>query len=107
MEDRGESQNTGGIIEEARCPVCGKPLHKENLIDQKSVIEDNIYYVGGVRIINSCVQLHCDFQHQFNEDGSTMDEPHQLVGVIQAVFDDNGECITFCIKEILPKGGEL
>ena len=107
MEGTEEPQNKGGTVEGVRCPVCGKPLHKENLIDQKSVIEDNIYYVGGVRIINSCVQLHCDFQHQFNEDGSTIDEPHQLVGVVQAVFDDNGECVTFCIKEILPREGEL
>ena len=83
------------------CPVCGTRLHKNNLVDKKSIVEDNLYYVGGVRIVNSRVQLHCDFEHQFNIQGFEMDESHPLVAVVEAVFDAK-ECTNFEIVEILP-----
>jgi len=83
------------------CPVCKKPLHEDNLVDMKSVVEDNLYYVGGVRIMNFRVPLACDFQHHFDKEEVTIDEPHKLVAVVNAEFDELGECVHFEIKEIL------
>lgn len=80
--------------------MCRMRLHKNNLVDSKSIIEDNLYYVGGVRIVNSHMQLHCDFEHQFNIDGLRMDESHPLVAVVEAVFNEK-ECVNFKIVEIL------
>ena len=83
------------------CPVCGEPLHGDNLVDAKSIVEDNLYYVGGVRIMNSRVPLACDFQHRFDKGGVTLDEPHELVAVVTAEFDGSGACIQFEIVEVL------
>ncbi|MBU7009850.1 MAG: hypothetical protein HXS46_04120 [Theionarchaea archaeon] len=83
------------------CPVCRKPLHKNNLVDAKSVVEDNLYFVGGVRIVGSHVQLYCNFQHRYDEEGITMDNPHKLTAVINVYFDRSGDYIQFEILEIL------
>jgi hypothetical protein len=106
-EEMEESRHTSTGVEvdkqeyEVICPVCGKRLHENNLVDRKSVVEDNLYYVGGVRIVNSRVQLHCDFEHQFNIQGIRMDKSHPLVAVVEAVFDAKA-CTNFEIVEILP-----
>ena len=83
------------------CPVCRKPFHEDNLVDMKSVVEDNLYYVGGVRIVGN-TWLYCDFEHRFDEKGVTMNEPHKLVAVVNAEFDGSGKCIQFDIVEVLP-----
>lgn len=84
------------------CPVCGNLLHKNNLVDIRSIVEDNLCYIGGVRIVNSKIELHCDFDHRYREEGFTIDEPHGLVAVIDAVFDGAGRCIQFEITKVCP-----
>lgn len=84
------------------CPVCGKLLHEDNLVDVKSVVEDNLYYVGGVSIVDCTVHLHCYFEHQFEETETTMDEPHKLMAAVDAEFDRSGVCVQFEIVEVLP-----
>ncbi len=83
------------------CPVCRRPLHKDNLVDVKSVVENNLCYVGGVLIVGRGVQLRCDFEHRFNKKEVSTDDPHKLVAVVDAEFDESGECVQFEIKEIL------
>lgn len=106
-EEMEESRHASTGVEvdkqeyEVICPVCGKRLHKNNLVDRKSIVDDNLYYVGGVRIVNSRVQLQCDFEHQFDIQGLRMDESHPLVAVVEAVFNEK-ECIELKIVEILP-----
>ncbi len=85
------------------CPVCGKLLHEVNLPDQESIIEDSLYYVDGVRIVNSQVQLLCDFVHRFEKEEVTLDEPHDLTGLVIAVFDGVGNCIQFNLVEVYPR----
>jgi hypothetical protein len=84
------------------CPVCGRPLHKGDLVDAQSVVEENLYDLGGVRIVDSHVRLECDVEHRFDEKGFTLDEPHELAVVVDAVFDESGSCVQFAITEILP-----
>jgi len=83
------------------CPVCGRPLHGNNLVDAKSIVEDNLYYVGGVLIVSD-VWLHCNFEHRYTEEGTTMENPHKLIAVVKAAFDKKGKCITFDIVEVHP-----
>ena len=85
------------------CPVCGRLLHEVNLPDQESIIEDSLYYVDGVRIINSQVQLLCDFVHRFEKEGVTLDEPHDLTGLVNVVFDGLGTCIQFNLVKVYPR----
>ena len=107
MEEKGHA-NTGVSLDRDQekdtafiCHVCKKPLHADNLVDMKSIVEDNLYYVGGVRVMNSRVPLACDFQHRFDKGGVTLDEPHELVAVVTAEFDGSGACIQFKIVEVL------
>jgi len=83
------------------CPIDGKPLHVNNLVDVKSIVDDNLYYVGGVLIVGK-VRLLCDFQHHYDEEGATIEEPHTLVAVIDAEFDQSGRCIHFDTVEVQP-----
>ena len=85
------------------CPVCGKLLHEVNLPDQESIIEDSLYYVDGFRIVNSQVQLLCDFVHRFEKEEVTLDEPHDLTGLVIAVFDGSGNCIQFNLVKVHPR----
>ncbi|KYK37909.1 MAG: hypothetical protein AYK18_18135 [Theionarchaea archaeon DG-70] len=105
MKEKGHADTGADLIEGHEkerfvCPVCKKPLHADNLVDMKSIVEDNLYYVGGVRIMNSRVPLACDFQHRFDRGGVTLDEPHELVAVVTAEFDGSGACIQFEIVEV-------
>ena len=84
------------------CPVCGNPLHETNLPDKESIVKDNLYHEGGVLILSSHVLLRCDFEHLFEKEDITLDEPHELVAFVEAVFDETGECIQFNISEIHP-----
>jgi len=81
------------------CPVCEKPLHTSNLVDMKSIVEDNLYYVGGVKIVSDTI-LHCDFEHRYDEEGFTLENPHPLVATVKAAFDITGDCIHFTIVDI-------
>lgn len=85
------------------CPVCKNPIHETNAVDTKSIVEDNLYYVGGVLIKDCPVRLYCDFEHCYAEEGVTLDEPHDLVAVVEAVFDTKGNCTRFTIVEIHEK----
>ena len=105
-EKKDGTEDQDGNLREKKsfvCPVCGKPLHEVNLPDQESIIEDSLYYVSGVRIVNSQVQLYCDFVHRFEKEEVTLDEPHDLVGLVIAVFDELGTCIQFNLVEVYPR----
>ena len=107
MEEEGHTDSGKGLPEEHTkerivCPVCGKVLYEDNLVDVKSIVEDNLYYVGGVLIKNYTVLLHCDFEHCFEERDITIDDPHELIAVVSAEFDGSGECVQFEIVEVLP-----
>ena len=105
MEEKGHADTS---IDESQkpekgifvCPVCRTLLPEDDLVDVKSVIEDNLYYVGGIRIVNSQIELQCNFQHRYSEEGFTIDEPHNLVAVVTAAFDESGCCILFEIVDI-------
>jgi len=98
-ESDSECENFSNFI----CPVCGKSLHEVNLPDQESIIEDSLYYVDGFRIVNSQIQLHCDFEHRFEKEEQTLDEPHGLTGLVNVVFDGLGNCIQFNLVEVYPR----
>jgi len=104
------TDNTDGNFREKKspiCPVCGNLLHERNLPDMEGIIYDNLYHQGRVRIGSPKVRLYCDFEHCFDEEGFTMDDPHDLVGVIDAAFDQSGECIRFEVIEIRPAEKEV
>ena len=102
MEDRkeGTDRNCNHGEKKFVCPVCGQLLHERNLPDMHSIIYDNLYLQGGVRIGSPRVRLYCDFEHCFDEEGLTMDNPHDLVGVVDAEFDQEGDCTRFSLSEI-------
>lgn len=100
----GYANSVGERKSRIDCPVCGRPLYKGDLVDVKSVVEDNLYDMGGVRLVDSKVRLECDVEHRFDEEGFTLDEPHELVVVVDAVFDGLGNCVQFAIKEVVPAG---
>ena len=95
--DKSQEHEKGSFV----CPVCRKFLHADSLVDMKSIVEDNLYGTGGVLIVNSRVELHCNFEHRY-EKGFTLDEPHKLMAVVDAAFDRSGACIHFEIVDILP-----
>ena len=104
MDDRKKKEQTGTVVKDdiLACPVCGRPLYKGDLVDVESVVEENLYDLGGVRIVDSHVRLECDVEHRFDEKGFTLDEPHELVVVCDAVFDGLGSCVQFAIAEVVP-----
>ena len=97
-------KNQDGNLEGKKfvCPVCGGFLHEKNLPDMESIIYDNLYDQGGVRIGSPKVRLHCDFEHCFDEEGLTMDNPHDLVAFIDAEFDQAGDCTKFVLSGVHP-----
>lgn len=103
MEDRRDSTEPDNLGEKRLfCPVCGQILHERNLPDMQSIIYENLYAQGGVRIGTPKVRLYCNFEHYFDEEGLTMDNPHDLVGIADAEFDKSGECTAFELVEICP-----
>ena len=102
MGDRIEDGTEPGNLGEKKfvCPVCGRLLHKKNLLDMESIIYDNLYHKGRLRICSSRVHLCFDFKHCYNEEGFRMDDSHSLVGVVDAEFDQAGDCTRFVLKEI-------
>ena len=105
MSENRDEGHTGQVTDAEDtlvCPVCGRLLKKGDLVDAQSVVEENLYDMGGVRIVDSHVRLECDVEHRFDEKGFTMDEPHELVVVVDAVFDGLGSCVQFAITEVLP-----
>jgi hypothetical protein len=105
MDDRKKEKGHAGTVvtdeDTLDCPVCGRPLQKGDLVDAQSVVEDNLYDMGGVRIVDSHVRLECDVEHRFDEKGFTLDEPHDFVVVINTAFDGSGKCIQFTITEVV------
>lgn len=98
-KDGTEEQDSGEKITFV-CPVCGKLLHERNLPDMHSIIYDNLYLQGGVRIGSPKVRFYCDFEHCFDEEGLTMDNPHDLLGVVDAEFGPAGDCTRFSLSDI-------
>jgi len=85
------------------CPVCGGTLGKRNLPDAKGVIDDEMYYCSESRIINSTVILEHPFDHYYNEEEDhIIDEPHNLMAVIEAEFDGSKKCTAFCVVQVYP-----
>jgi len=84
------------------CPICKTLLTDTNLVDAKSVVQDNLYYVGGVFIADSHVYLYCNFEHRYTEEGNTLENPHPLIAKVKTIFDKKGECICFDILEVHP-----
>ena len=105
LDSRKTGHDSVGERKRIDCPVCGRPLKKDDLVDVKSVVEENLYDIGGVRIVDSHVRLECDFEHRFDEKGFTLDEPHELVAVVDAAFDERGTCTQFVITSILAGEG--
>ncbi len=66
-EKEEESASKCGNFSYFTCPVCGELLHEENLPDMESVILDNLYYGGDVRIGSLKVLLYCDFEHRYDD----------------------------------------
>ena len=104
IEDGTEDQDGNLGEKKFVCPVCGQILHEKNLPDMQSIIYENLYDQGGVRIGSPKVRLYCDFEHFFDEEGLTMDDPHDLVGAVDAEFDQAGDCTRFVLVKILPAG---
>ena len=83
------------------CPVCGRKISGEYLPNIKGVITHNLYYTGGVKIINSVLTLECTFDHFFDEkEGIPLEEPHTVIASVAATFDKTGNCTVFSIKSI-------
>jgi hypothetical protein len=80
------------------CPVCGKPLIVRNLPDRASIIDDMLQ-LEGIHFVGE-VKIYCDFEHDFDENGDHIDEPHKLYAVITMRFDESGRCIGFHIANV-------
>lgn len=98
--ERGEPTNQNEPVS-FPCPVCGKNLSNQ-LPCTKSVVEEQIYDMENVRIVNSEVVLECEFEHCRDEgDGNfPLEVPHPLVAVIKAAFDRSGTCCQFDYLEV-------
>jgi hypothetical protein len=103
IKDSDQEHVNGSVVrsdKEIVCPVCGRQLHDTNLVDAEGIIDDKIYSEGEVLIVDSEVTLLCEFEHRYDEDGVTIEGPHNLVAVVDAEFDGSGECIRFVITDI-------
>ena len=86
------------------CPVCGKIISRVFLPDPQGFIKERLYQSGDVRIVSSTT-LKCDFYHFYDEDEDmTLHVPHLLTALVQADFNQKGQCIAFDILEIRPVG---
>jgi hypothetical protein len=104
-KDPGQKDENGtGILSDKKvvCPVCGSQLHERNLVDAGSIVDDILYSYEGVLIVNSEVTLLCECEHRYDEEEFPIEEPHKLVAVVDAVFDESGKCTQFDITEIRP-----
>ncbi|MGC1120838.1 MAG: hypothetical protein WBA22_07065 [Candidatus Methanofastidiosia archaeon] len=86
------------------CPVCGGILTKQNLPSAEGVIADGMFYmVEEDRIISSRVLIRHKFSHFYDEEEDcAMDDPHDLLSIIGAEFDGDGECIAFSLVKVYP-----
>jgi hypothetical protein len=105
VADSGQEHVDGaGMLSDKKviCPVCGNQIHDTNLVDAEGIVDDILYSYGGVLIVDSEVTLLCECEHRYDEDGFTIEEPHKLVAVVDAVFDESGKCTQFDITDIRP-----
>jgi hypothetical protein len=104
MEEKGYA-NTGKLVQNCEnvkvCPVCGKELCNQ-LPCRESVLGDSLVLTKYIRIVNSEITVECTFYHDHDEadEDTFLEEPHQLVAVIQMVFDSSGVCTVFDIVDI-------
>jgi hypothetical protein len=102
VEDGNETE----IKEEFQtiCPVCGRRMSGKNLPTQESVITDEIIHnLEPDRIISSRVLIRHEFSHFYDEEEDcAMDDPHDLLSIIEAEFDGDGECIAFSLVKVYP-----
>jgi hypothetical protein len=89
-----EETDKSGFI----CPVCKKSLIVRNLPDKASIVDDMLQ-LQGIHFVGE-VKIHCDFKHDFDENGDHIDEPHELSAVITMKFDRSGKCIGFQIVNV-------
>jgi hypothetical protein len=91
-------------VREMICPVCGRRMSGKNLPTQESVIADEIIYnLEPDRIISSRVLIRHKFSHFYDEEKDcAMDDPHDLLSIIEAEFDGDGECIAFSLVKVYP-----
>ena len=102
-EETRKRQNVKESKTSSICPVCGKNLSQEHQPGIESVIEEDLYYHGRFRIMNSEVTLVLNFSHYYDEEEDRiMENPHELTAVIKAEFDDTGTCTAFYVVEIRP-----
>lgn len=103
---RIENRNNAKRREEFQtiCPVCGRRISGKNLPTQESIITDEIFSnLEPDRIISSKVLIRHVFSHFYDEEKDcTMDDPHDLLSIIQAEFDGDGECIAFSLVKVYP-----
>ncbi|MGD2248924.1 MAG: hypothetical protein PVF58_11010 [Candidatus Methanofastidiosia archaeon] len=102
------SQEKPSDFEQIVCPVCKRVLHPDDVPDMARVIEENLYYTGGVLIVDSEVRIQCEFMHRLDEEGNFLDDPHGLIAIIVTLFDGIGKCTSFEIVEVIDqeKGGD-
>ena len=99
-----DSEHGTSILSDRKvvCPVCGSQLHEINLVDKKGIIDEMLYSNEDVLIVDSEVTLFCECEHRYDEEEFTIEDPHKIVAVVDAVFDGSGECTQFEITEIRP-----
>jgi hypothetical protein len=105
IDEKDSDQEHGTSIlsdKKVVCPVCGKILHEINLVDKKGIIDEMLYSYEGLLIVDSEVTLLCECEHRYDGEEFTIEDPHKIVAVVDAVFDGSGECTQFEITEIRP-----
>lgn len=88
-------------FEQIVCPVCKQVVHEDDLPDKDSIILDFLYYKSGIRIFDSDVKMHCQFEHMHDGEGNVLDDSHGVIGIIRTHFNDTGKCDSFEIVEIV------
>ncbi len=81
------------------CPSCREGIHEVNLPDVKSIVEDTLTWLELV-IVDSSVCFLIDCEHQYEDVGMTLDNPHELTAVVVSEFDSQGECTYFEVREV-------
>ncbi len=99
-----EGERRISIQKERICPVCGEEINEVNLPEARSVVEEKVYHLGGVRIIDSEVLFLVSCEHLYRDIGITVDDPHEIAVVVKGLFDDQGACVHFEITEIRAGG---
>lgn len=93
--EKGKGKGKDSHSEKIVCPVCKKVVHECDLPNKVGVIDENLYFGSGILIVDSDVTLYRRFEHMHEEQQDVVDEPHDIVGVLNTHFDETGECTVF------------